>query len=185
LVSRRFSTELVRLAPEEVLARRAEIAGVWTWVSDDRVGEILPRHTARDAFTFLAALDTGGRIVGFAYGYCGGPGQWWHDAVRAALSPAQRKRWLRPGHVELAELHVAPAWRRRGLGLRLHDELLAAYPDAPTSLLSTQTSNAPALALYERRGWVTVLPTLRFASAGDPYTILGLDLAGTRAREPV
>ena len=101
------------------------------------------------------------------------------------MAPAQRKRWLRPGHVELAELHVAPAWRRRGLGLRLHDELLASYPEAPTSLLSTQTSNAPALALYERRGWVTVVPTLRFAASGDPYTILGLDLAGTRSSQPV
>jgi len=185
LVSTPSSTELVRLEREEVLARRAEIAGVWTWVTDDRVGDILPRHAARDAFTFVAAVDAGGRIVGFAYGYCGGPGQWWHDAVRAAMTPAQRKRWLRPGHVELAELHVAPAWRRRGLGLRLHDELLAAYPEAPTSLLSTQTSNEPALALYERRGWTTVVPSLRFASSGDPYTILGLDLAGTRAQNPV
>ena len=185
MVSTRSSTELVRLAPEEVLARRAEIAGVWTWVTGDRVGEILPRHAARDAFTFLAAVDSGGHIVGFAYGYCGGPGQWWHDAVRAAMTPAQRKQWLRPGHVELAELHVAPAWRRQGLGSRLHDELLASYPDALTSLLSTQTGNAPALALYEPRGWVTVVPELRFASHGEPYAILGLDLAGTRARKAV
>ena len=177
------------------------------------------RHAARDAFTFVAAVDAGGRIVGFAYRYCGGPGQWWHDAVHAAMRPAQRKRWLRPGHVELAELHVAPAWcptpgglamsrdtTRRGVlaGIaaapaiaaqaatgerpelaRLHDELLASYPDAPTSVLSTQTGNAPALALYEGRGWVTVVPELRFASSGGPYAILGLDLAGTHARTPV
>jgi ribosomal protein S18 acetylase RimI-like enzyme len=184
LVSRLSSTELVRLEADEVLARRAEIAAVWTWVSDDRVGEILPRHAERDAFMFVAAVDAGGHIVGFAYGYCGGPGQWWHDAVRAAMSPAQRKRWLRPGHVELAELHVAPAWRRRGLGNRLHDELLATYPDAPTSLLSTQTGNAPALALYEGRGWRVVVPELRFAAPGEPYAILGLELVerSTRSR---
>ena len=41
MVSTPSSTELVRLAPEEVLARRAEIAGVWTWVTDERVNEIL------------------------------------------------------------------------------------------------------------------------------------------------
>ena len=97
------------------------------------------------------------------------------------MTPRQRKRWLRAGHVELAELHVAPERRRRGLGGRLHDALLAAYPDAPTSLLSTQTGNAPALALYERRGWKVVVPELRFAAGGEPYAILGLDLAGARA----
>ena len=167
-----------------MLARRAEIAAVWTWVSDERVDDILSRHTGRDAFTFLAALEDG-HIGGFAYGYCGGPGQWWHDAVHAAMTPAQRKRWLRPGHVELAELHVAPAWRRRGLGGRLHDELLASYPASPTSLLSTQIGNAPALALYEARGWAVVVPRLRFASSGEPYAILGLDLEGTRAHTPV
>jgi ribosomal protein S18 acetylase RimI-like enzyme len=182
LVSRPSSTELVRLARDEVLARRGEIAAVWTWVSDDRVDDILPRHAGRDAFTFLAAVDPAGHIVGFAYGYRGGPGQWWHDAVRAAMTPAQRRDWLRPGHVELAELHVAPAWRRQGLGGRLHDELLASFPDAPTSLLSTQTGNAPALALYEARGWRTVVPELRFAASAEPYAILGLDLAGTRRR---
>ena len=32
---------------------------------------------------------------------------------------------------------------------------------------------------------MTVVPELRFASSGDPYTILGLDLAGTRTRKPV
>ena len=72
MVSTRSSTELVFLAPDEVLARRREVAAVWTWVSDERVGAILPRHAARDAFTFVAAVDSAGRIVGFAYGYCGG-----------------------------------------------------------------------------------------------------------------
>jgi ribosomal protein S18 acetylase RimI-like enzyme len=185
LASTRSSVELVRLAPDEVLARRREVAAVWTWVSDERVGEILPRHASRDAFTFLAAVDAAGRIVGFAYGYCGGPGQWWHDAVRAAMTPQARRRWLRPGHVELAELHVAPERRRKGLGGRLHDALLAAYPDAPTSLLSTQTGNAPALALYEGRGWQVVVPELRFAAAAEPYAILGLDLGGTGDHTPV
>ena len=167
-----------------MLARRAEIAAVWTWVSHERVTEILPRHMGRDGFTFLAAVDAGGHIVGFAYGYRGGPGQWWHDAVRAAMTASQRTQWLRPGHVELAELHVAPAWRRQGLGRRLHDELLASFPDSPTSLLSTQTGNAPALALYEARGWVTVVPELRFAASSEPYAILGLDLAARRRSSP-
>ena len=144
-------------------------------MSDDRVREILPRHAERPGFAIVAAVDEG-RLVGFAYGYRGEPGQWWHDAVRAAMEPPQRGRRLRPGHVELAELHVAHRWRREGVGGRLHDALLGSYPDAPTAVLSTQTANAPALSLYAGRGWEVVVPRLRFASGGEPYAILGRDL---------
>jgi ribosomal protein S18 acetylase RimI-like enzyme len=177
LASTRSSAELVALAPAEVLARRAEVAAAWTWVTDERVREILPRHAARGGFTFLAAVDAG-RIVGFAYGYRGAPGQWWHDAVRGAMTPAQQARWLSPGHVELAELHVIPGRRREGLGGRLHDALLAAHADAPTAVLSTQVGNEPARSLYAARGWEVVLPELRFAAGGEPYAILGLELSG-------
>jgi len=175
LASTRSSVELVHLAAAEALARREEIAAVWTWVSDERVREILPRHAERPGFRFVAAVDEGA-LVGFAYGYRGEPGQWWHDAVRAAMSPEQRARWLGPGHVELAELHVAHRRRREGLGGRLHDELLSTYADAPTAVLSTQVGNAPALALYAGRGWEPVVPRLRFAAGAEPYAILGRDL---------
>ncbi|MGE5690836.1 MAG: GNAT family N-acetyltransferase [Pseudomonadota bacterium] len=140
-----------------------------------RVRAILPRHAERPGFTFLAALD-GSRLVGFAYGYRGEPGQWWHDTVRAAMTPAQRDRWLAPGHVELAELHVARDRRGGGIGGRLHDALLASYTDAATAVLSTQTANAPALALYRGRGWGVVVPRLQFAAGGEAYAILGVDL---------
>jgi ribosomal protein S18 acetylase RimI-like enzyme len=175
LASTRSSVELVHLAAAEALARTNEIAAVWTWVSDERVREILPRHAGRPGFAFVAAVDDGA-IVGFAYAYRGEPGQWWHDAVRAAMTPEQRARWLAPGHVELAELHVAHRCRREGLGSRLHDELVSSYRDAPTAVLSTQAANAPALALYAARQWEVVVPRLRFASGAEPYAILGRDL---------
>jgi ribosomal protein S18 acetylase RimI-like enzyme len=175
LASTRSSTELVALAPVEVLARRDEVAAVWTWVSADRVREILPRHAGRPGFTFLAALE-GSRLVGFAYGYRGEPGQWWHDAVRAAMTPLQCERWLAPGHVELAELHVARERRGEGIGGRLHDALLASFADAATAVLSTQTANAPALTLYRGRGWEVVVPRLQFAVGGEAYAVLGVDL---------
>lgn len=156
---------------------------MWTWVSGERVDEILPRHAERDEFTLVAAVDEE-RIVGFAYGYRGGPGQWWHDAVAAALTSRQRTRWLAPGHLELAELHVARDRRREGIGARLHDALLAAFPDAPTAVLSTQAANAPALALYRNRGWDVVVGELRFAAGAEPYSILGLELAAGPPARP-
>ena len=176
MASTRSSTELVRLAPGDVLARRRELAAVWTWVTADRVDEILPRHAARDGFTLVAALEDG-QIVGFAYAYRGAPGQWWHDAVAAAMTRADAARWLSPGHVELAELHVARNRRREGIGGRLHDALVTSLGDAPTAVLSTQATNAPALALYRERGWEVVVPELRFAPGSEPYAILGLALA--------
>jgi ribosomal protein S18 acetylase RimI-like enzyme len=70
--------------------------------------------------------------------------------------------------------------RRRGIGGTLHDAVLDGL-DAPTAVLSTQTDNAPALALYRQRGWKVIVPYLDFGS-GRPFLIMGKDLhAGPKA----
>ena len=159
-----------------MLARTEEIAEIWPAASRERVGEILPRHAGREGFRFRMGEDDG-RMVGFTYGYLGASGQWWHDLVAAEMSDEQEERWLGPGHFEFVELHVRPDYRRQGLGGALHDELLIGL-DSPTAVLSTQTENEPALALYRGRGWQVVVPEMRFSPGGVPYCILGLDLAG-------
>lgn len=164
------------LRPRDVLGRyRRQIGEVWTWVDPQRLNDILPAHAGREGFRFRAALAEERRLVGFAYGYLGGPGQWWHDLVSGAMSEADRARWLAPGHFELVELHVHPEARRQGIGGRLHDALLQGLPSR-TAVLSTQVDNEPALALYRRRGWQIVIPELRFQPAGRPYAILGRSL---------
>jgi ribosomal protein S18 acetylase RimI-like enzyme len=160
--------------PEAVLRRRREIAQVWTWTSEERVEEILPRHVGRRGFRFLAARNESGTLVGFAYGYLGAPGQWWHDLVSGAMTAEQRARWLAPGHFELVELHVRPDQRRRGVGALLHDALLEPL-ESPTAVLSTQVDNAPALSLYRNRGWQLVVPELDFGS-GRLFCIMGIEL---------
>jgi ribosomal protein S18 acetylase RimI-like enzyme len=167
--------ELVELGPDDVLgAARGGINALWLEVwptaTPDRVDEIFPRHAARDGFRMIAARE-GERLVGLAYGYVGGPGEWWHDRVSAAMTEEQRDEWLPPGHFELAELMVSPAERRRGLGGRLHDAVLAGL-EAPTAVLSTQVNNEPALALYGRRGWERLLEAVDLA-APVPYLVLG------------
>jgi ribosomal protein S18 acetylase RimI-like enzyme len=164
-------TEVVELTAEEALASRRELAEVWTGVSSVRLGEILERHAARDGFTFLAARDNG-TIEGFTYGYRGSSGEWWHDLVAKSMSDEQRARWLVPRHFEYVELHVRPERQGRGLGGRLHDELLARQPDSPTAVLSTQVDNERALRLYHGRGWEVVVPELDFGS-GRLFSILG------------
>jgi ribosomal protein S18 acetylase RimI-like enzyme len=42
-------------------------------------------------------------------------------------------------------------------------------------VLSTQTDNEAALALYRQRGWKVIVPYLDFGS-GRPFLIMGKDL---------
>ena len=171
LLATRLTIE--ELAADAVSGRLPEIAEIWPEASRDRLHEILPRHAEREGFRFLGA-SAGGHLIGFAYGYRGARGQWWHDRVAAALGEEGTRRWLSPGHFELTELHVRPETRRQGIGGMLHDSLLDGL-DAPTSVLSTQTDNEPAIRLYEGRGWNVVVPHIDFGS-GRPFLIMARDL---------
>jgi ribosomal protein S18 acetylase RimI-like enzyme len=165
--------QLRHVAAEEVLSLRREIVEIWPEASRDRLTEILPRHTSRDGFRFIGAFEDE-RLLGFVYGYRGAAGQWWHDRVASALGADDAARWLAPGHFEFTELHVRSEHRRQGLGGTLHDAVFVGL-DAPTAVLSTQTDNEPALALYENRGWEVIVPHLDFGS-GRPFLIMGRDL---------
>ena len=168
-----IAVEIRNVAARDVFPLRQELAEIWPDASRARIDDILPRHTARDGFRFLGAF-AGDRLVGFVYGYRGATGQWWHDRVAAALGRGGADRWLPPGHFEFTELHVRPEYRRHGIGGALHDALLDGI-DAPTAVLSTQTDNVPAIALYSGRGWVVIVPHLDFGS-GRPFLIMGKDL---------
>jgi ribosomal protein S18 acetylase RimI-like enzyme len=177
----RSSIEIVELDAKAVLGRRrAEIENLWRLVfpetTDERFAEILPRHAERHGFRFLAARAGDGTLAGFAYGYFGGAGEWWHDRVSAALGPELTRRWLPPGHFEFVELQVHPDFRRGGIGGRLHDALLEGL-NSPTAVLSTQRDNRAAITLYEARGWQIILDEIAFGDEGLPYLVMGRDLA--------
>lgn len=136
------------------------------------------RHTAGPGYRYRAARAPDGTIVGFAYGYAGGPGQWWYDAVAPALGPERAGRW--PGdYLEFVELAVAPAWQGRGIGGRLHDAPLAGALHR-TAALSTLQAETAALRLYRRRGWQVLVRDFLFPGGDRPYLILGLPLRGGR-----
>jgi ribosomal protein S18 acetylase RimI-like enzyme len=175
--------ELEWISAADLIARhRDEVAEVWGQTMGggrdklrERIDVILPRHAGRDGFRFVASRAEDGSLAGFAYGYLGAAGQWWHDIVAAAMTDEQERRWLAHGHFEFVELHVRPDHQRRGIGGRLHDALLDGL-DAPTAVLSTQQENAPAIALYEQRDWEIVLPSLSFLPSEPPYVIMGKEL---------
>ena len=169
---------LVELAPDDVLGpARSEIQALWLRVwpqtPPERFDEILPRHASRRGFRFVAARDDG-ELAGMAYGYLGGPGQWWHDRVAAAMTEAQRRTWLRAGHFEVVELMVDRARRRRGLGRALHDHLLGDH--VGPAVLSTQVDNTEALALYRALGWQVVVPEIDLGGGDRAYCVLAVDV---------
>lgn len=134
----------------------------------------LPVHAARPGFRMVVA-ELAGRLAGFAYGYATSAGQWWHDAIAAALGPHARAAWLDDAF-EVVELAVHPAFQGEGVGGAVHDALLDALPH-PTAILSTLDADTPAVRLYEKRGWRTLMDGFRFE--GDPraFLILGQRLA--------
>ena len=171
---------IVHLGPPEVLgSRRADVEALWlrVWPATTRarLEEILPRHARRSGFRAVGAIDDGA-LVGMAYGYLGGAGEWWHDHVSAAMTDEQRGRWLARGHFELVELMVDPDHRRRGIGRTLHDELLREHR-GPV-VLSTQTDNDEALALYRSLGYEIVVPEIDLGGGDRIYCILGRDVGG-------
>ncbi|MCW2665587.1 MAG: family N-acetyltransferase [Frankiales bacterium] len=136
---------------------------------------ILASHLERDGLRAVAAVRDDDLLVGITYGYLGAPGQWWHDQVRAALTPEQVRTWL-DGAFEVCELHVRPALHGCGLGRALLDGLLAGT-SARTAVLTTPDADTRARGFYRAAGWVDLVRALRFP--GDPrsFAVLGLQLA--------
>jgi GNAT superfamily N-acetyltransferase len=169
--------ELQRLSADDVIGpRRVEIEALWRRVfpdtTEERFAEILPRHARRTAFTFVAARTHDGSLAGFAYGYEGAPGEWWHDLVAASLPAEQRAVWLAPGHFEFVELQVAPELEGKGIGGALHDALLA-WARGSTAVLSTEVSNDRARGFYAHRGWQTLIEKIVFGEGYAPFVVLG------------
>ncbi len=128
-----------------------------------------------DAFAGAAGAP---KIAGFAYGYLGAPGQWWHGEVARGLGHRTDPRgdpWLRAyfeDYFELTELHVRPAYQGRGLGEALLRALLAPVA-ARAVLLSTPEGESRAWRLYRRLGFVDVLRDFRFTGDARPFAVLG------------
>jgi GNAT superfamily N-acetyltransferase len=131
---------------------------------------VLTSHLGRRGLRAVAALDQH-QLVGIAYGYLGGPGQWWHDQVQLAMDAELARTWLADAF-EVCELHVRPPQQGKGLGRQLLDQLLAGT-DAATAVLTTPDHETRARSFYRAAGWVDLVRDLRFP--GDPrsFAVLG------------
>jgi ribosomal protein S18 acetylase RimI-like enzyme len=140
---------------------------------------IMERHSGNPAFRAIAATaDPGARIVAFAYGFRGAPGQWWHDVVRSGITAtsghAVATRWLADA-MEIAEVHVRPEFQRQGIGRRLMHTLTAGRTER-TAILSTQDIDSTARRLYRSLGFTDLLTSFVFPGGGPPYAVMGATL---------
>lgn len=119
-----------------------------------------------------------GALVGFAYGFHGEGGQWWHDVVSQAVANAQGRQaaddWLADSF-EIAEVHVLPRYQGQGAGLAMMQRLSAGRPER-TAALSTMDAETPARRLYRGLGFTDLLAGFVFAGTDAPYAIMGAPL---------
>ena len=161
----------------EAMSVYAEAMGYPPAAGQHRAGFALA-HTRRPSFRAVAALGDGDgvgapdELLGFGYGYAAAPGQWWHDQVRAALTPAVAQDWLR-GAFELSELHVRPAYQGYGAGRALLRTLVDGL-DQPAVLLSTPEGDTRAWRLYRSIGFVDLLRHHLFPGDARPFAVLGV-----------
>lgn len=82
------------------------------------------------------------------------------------------------GEAELLTLAVAPEARRRGVASALLDRFAAASHSraATTAFLEVAADNAPAIALYQRKGWAQAGRRRRYYDAATDALILRLGL---------
>lgn len=131
-------------------------------------------HLARPDLAFVAALEDGA-LVGMTYGVPGRSGNWWHDVVSRALSPADSELWM--GDVwEIVELHVRPAWQGRGLGRELLRASLELSTNLTAALSALDDPSLPARNLYATEGFIPLLTDFAFPGGTTRYAILGKQL---------
>ncbi len=185
----------MRPPPEQVPGRRAIMERHTQFPSFRCVAVMLPAGPANVTGSGAGTAGpapravTGARgdvLAGFAYGFHGTRGQWWHDLVRSALTSAGgdgfAQNWLADSF-EVAEVHVHPDYQGRGLGRRLVPAL--AHPRLErTALLSTRDAESRARRLYRTLGFTDLVTGYRFPGTDPPYAVMGAVLPLRRGRVP-
>lgn len=110
-------------------------------------------QSRRPGFRVALAVDGGGEVVGFAYGFRLPPDTgWWRNLLRpppAAFTAEDGQHTF-----AVVELAVRRPWRRQGVARRLHAALLAGLAvERVTLTVRPEPEAAPARAAYESWGY--------------------------------
>ncbi len=175
-------TSIRDLARADFLAMLGDLTAIYAAAMGATAAElpsrqaIMERHTGNPSFQAVRAtagdLD---RVVGFAYGFRGLPGQWWHDVVRAGVTaksgPAAATAWL-DDVMEIAEVHVHPDYQARGIGREMLLALTGSRNER-VALLSTRDAPTRARRLYQHVGFAELLTQFEFPGGGPLYVVMG------------
>jgi GNAT superfamily N-acetyltransferase len=193
-------TELRELSAAQFTAELDALTALYTLAMEAPAAEapgrraIMERHAGYPAFRAVVALlphaqapgqDPGGdqaggqiTVIGFAYGFHGSAGQWWHELVQRSLtvhrSSESASHWLADSF-EFAEVHVHPDHQGRGTGRAMMHTLAAGRPER-TAVLSTPHGHTRARRLYRSLGFEDLLPDFTFPGTGPSYAIMGAAL---------
>ena len=143
-------------------------------LSEEEIGvrrHIVLRHATAPGARALGATTGEGRLAGFVYGMPNDRGQWWSTVVQPYLRREGCADWLDDSFV-ITELHVHPAFQRRGIGRQLITALTDGAAE-PRSLLSALDRDSPARALYRSLGYRDLARRVHFPSAPSPYAVMG------------
>jgi GNAT superfamily N-acetyltransferase len=176
--------DIVCLTTQEIASVQPELVGVYRAVfslppyNEDEAdvqdfAAHFSDHVQRPGFRCCVAKhDVDGLMVGFAYGFTAEPGDGWWERVADVLTEDEVEAWLEDCFA-LAELAVIPEMQGRGLGGQLHDAVLKGLPHR-AAVLSTLSAETPAMRLYCKRGWVTLLEDVLWPGMARPYVVMGL-----------
>jgi ribosomal protein S18 acetylase RimI-like enzyme len=155
---------------DEALAVQAVAFGL----TDEEIGvrrHIVLRHMTSPGARALGTTTEDGRLIGFVYGMPNDRTQWWSTVVHPYLRQEGHADWLSDSFV-ITELHVHPAFQRRGIGRELITRLTDTAAE-PRSLLSALDTDSPARALYHSLGYRDLARRVQFPSAAQPYAVMG------------
>ena len=176
--------ELREAGPVEFAARLDSVIEIYLAAMRPPADQIAGRqsimrgHGTYPEFRCLFAELADGRPVGFAYGFHGVAGQWWHDIVLYALreraGDAVATAWL-GDTLELAEIHVHPDYQGKGIGRAMVHGLCAGRTER-SAVLSTHDRPTAARHLYRSIGFTDLMAPFVFPGGHEEYAIVGAAL---------
>ena len=131
-------------------------------------------HTTYSGFRIVIACDQEtDDVVGFTYGFANMPDHFFHVEMAKFSPPQMMETWL-ANCFRLVEIAVIPQVQGRGIGGRLHDQLLQNLP-YERAVLATIAAETSAYRMYQKRGWQILLEAVDFPGVPRPYRVMGLN----------
>ncbi len=141
----------------------------------------LPEYTNNPEFRCIVAKESvSDFVVGFTFGYASEAVEDIRGIVSNSLGKEDAQAWF-SSNFFVAEIALDEPYRGKGIGGRLHDQLLKEVTHRYV-VTCTRPDASPAAQLFQNRGWQILAELPKFFYPGDDESIwhtgilIGLDL---------